>query len=120
MYAVRVACQLYDGYGHRCSEKLEYYGYSGGGGQAESIEQVKQDYIGQHYCQENYHQVSKIKLTRIENTLPGNFHHSARKCCPENNTKGGNDKDDPQWCYFRSDSRVKKIYSVIADSYNKV
>ena len=62
---------------------------------SELIMRIQQDYISYHHRKKNDHDLRKIEVLRVKNTLSCNFHHATRKCGTNQNSYSSNYQDHP-------------------------
>ena len=119
--AQRVTAMHLDERQGECSaQQFEYHGYGGGCRHPHCVEYVQQHYVGQHDGQQDTHDFSKIEMLRLVDAMPGDVHHAVGQGSADKDADARYKQYGFERCCFGSDSRLKKVYCIIADTHDEV
>ena len=109
---------LDNGYGNGGTQQFKHNGNGGGSGQAEGVEQVQQQNVGDHDRQKNGDQFGHDEKLGMKDAFSSHFHHSAGKGDADQYAQAGHYHDGMPGGHSGTHGRVEEINGVVAHTHH--
>lgn len=106
--------------GKRTAQQLEYHRYGGRGRQAQRVEHVEHEHVGDHHGQEDADKLLKEELLGTEDSVAGNLHHAVGHQRSAKNARGRDPHDHTVGRHLGADGRRKEIHRIVAHADHQV
>ena len=111
---------LQQGDGKGSTQQFKYHRDGGGCRHTERIEHVEQYHVGNHDSQEYTHHVVEREILWRHDAMSGHVHHTVAQGSSDEHANSSYRHHSSVSCHPGSDSRVQKVYGIIAYANHQV